>query len=41
MKQQEEDSSSSAWLVDGIDWQDFRERYRPGIGREEWERICG
>lgn len=41
MKQQEEGSSSSAWLVDGIDWQDFRERYRPGIGREEWERICG
>ena len=30
-----------AWLVDGIDWQDFREKYRPGIGREEWERICG
>lgn len=33
--------SASAWLVDGIDWQDFREKYRPGIGREEWERICG
>ncbi|KAL7472103.1 LOW QUALITY PROTEIN: hypothetical protein ACHAXS_012436 [Conticribra weissflogii] len=29
------------WLIDGMDWQDFRERYRPGIGREEWERICG
>ena len=29
------------WLIDGIDWQDFREKYRPGIGREEWERICG
>ena len=29
------------WKVDGIDWQDFREKYRPGIGREEWERICG
>ena len=33
--------SDGAWLIDGIDWQDFREKYRPGIGREEWERICG
>ena len=30
-----------AWLINGIDWQDFRETFRPGIGREEWERICG
>ena len=30
-----------AWLVNAIDWQDFRETFRPGIGREEWERICG
>lgn len=30
-----------AWLVDGLDWQDFRDDYRPGIGREEWMRICG
>ena len=29
------------WKIDGIDWQDFRDKYRPGIGREEWERICG
>ncbi|KAL7455756.1 hypothetical protein ACHAWC_007297 [Mediolabrus comicus] len=36
-----ERSSDGAWLIDGIDWQDFRERYRPGVGREEWERICG
>jgi len=28
-----------AWLIDGIAWQDFRDDYRPGIGREEWERI--
>ena len=34
-------SIDEAWLVDSIDWQDFREKYRPGIGREEWERICG
>mmetsp|Transcript_15008 Transcript_15008/g.36664 ORF Transcript_15008/g.36664 Transcript_15008/m.36664 type:complete len:233 (+) Transcript_15008:34-732(+) len=26
------------WLVDNIDWQDFREKFRPGIGREEWMR---
>lgn len=30
-----------AWCIDGFDWQDFRDAYRPGIGREEWERICG
>lgn len=27
-----------AWLVDRIDWQDFRDAFRPGIGREEWLR---
>lgn len=32
---------NGAWMVDGIDWQDFREAFRPGIGREEWMRICG
>eukprot|EP00986_Skeletonema_menzelii_P008239 scaffold3426_cov205-Skeletonema_menzelii.AAC.1 len=36
-----EKSSDGSWLIDGIDWQDFREKYRPGVGREEWERICG
>ncbi len=25
-----------AWFVDWIYWQDFREAFRPGIGREEW-----
>ncbi len=50
--QEDEGSSSNAfgnntnnlttcWLLDGIDWQDFRDEFRPGIGREEWERICG
>ena len=33
--------SDGAWLIDGLDWQDFRDGFRPGIGREEWERICG
>jgi len=30
-----------AWLVNGLDWQDFRDAYRPGIGREEWTRVYG
>ena len=25
-----------AWLVDSIDWQDFRDEFQPGIGREGW-----
>jgi hypothetical protein len=29
------------WLIDRLDWQDFRDEFRPGIGREEWMRICG
>ncbi|KAL7568714.1 hypothetical protein ACA910_021708 [Epithemia clementina (nom. ined.)] len=33
--------TDGAWLVDHIDWQDFRDEFRPGIGREEWMRICG
>jgi hypothetical protein len=36
-----EQRSDGAWLVDAIDWQDFRDEFRPGIGREEWMRICG
>eukprot|EP00980_Cylindrotheca_fusiformis_P021360 scaffold8240_cov133-Cylindrotheca_fusiformis.AAC.5 len=27
-----------AWFVDRIDWQDFRDEFRPGVGREEWLR---
>ena len=38
MRRREDDD---AWLIEGIDWQDFRDEYRPGIGREEWMRICG
>jgi len=30
-----------AWLLDWLDWQDFRDEFRPGFGREEWMRICG
>lgn len=33
--------ADGAWIVSSLDWQDFRKTYRPGIGREEWERICG
>lgn len=32
--------TDGAWMVAGIDWQDFRDKFRPGIGREEWMRIC-
>jgi len=30
-----------AWLIDRLDWQDFRDEYRPGFGREEWIRVFG
>ena len=33
--------SISYWLLDDLQWQDFRDEFRPGIGREEWTRICG
>lgn len=33
-------NAEGAWMVAGIDWQDFRDQFRPGIGREEWMRIC-
>lgn len=26
------------WLIDSIDWQDFRDQFYPGLGREEWAR---
>ena len=33
-------NDEGAWMVAGIDWQDFREKFRPGVGREEWMRVC-
>lgn len=38
---QKNQSKLSPWLLEGLDWQDFRETFRPGVGREEWEQICG
>ena len=35
------DATHGAWFIDSVDWQDFRDKYRPGLGREEWMRICG
>lgn len=35
-----EKRNDGAWLIDSIDWQDFRDEYRPGIGREEWDSLC-
>jgi hypothetical protein len=29
---------SGGWLIDRIDWQDFRDAFYPGLGREEWAR---
>ena len=29
------------WVTDEITWHDFRDSFRPGIGQEEWPRICG
>jgi hypothetical protein len=37
----ESNNIKNSWYIHSIDWQDFRDLYRPGIGREEWERICG
>jgi len=37
----DDDEQKNGWHVHSLDWQDFRDAYRPGIGREEWERICG
>eukprot|EP00553_Chaetoceros_curvisetus_P004090 CAMPEP_0204622624 /NCGR_PEP_ID=MMETSP0717-20131115/8299_1 /ASSEMBLY_ACC=CAM_ASM_000666 /TAXON_ID=230516 /ORGANISM="Chaetoceros curvisetus" /LENGTH=221 /DNA_ID=CAMNT_0051637413 /DNA_START=208 /DNA_END=873 /DNA_ORIENTATION=+ len=34
-------NQDDAWVIDWIDWQDFRDEFRPGHGREEWMRICG
>jgi hypothetical protein len=33
-------NKEGAWMVAGLDWHDFRDRYRPGVGREEWMRLC-
>ena len=33
-------NEQGAWLVAGLDWQDFRDGFRPGVGRQEWMRIC-
>jgi len=30
--------ASGSWLFDRIDWQDFRDAFYPGLGREEWCR---
>jgi hypothetical protein len=31
--------TDDAWLISSIDWQDFREPFYPGVGREEWTRL--
>lgn len=29
---------NGSWMLDRIDWQDFRDAFYPGLGREEWCR---
>lgn len=36
-----EKNEDGAWVVARIDWQDFRDEYRPGVGREEWISVVG
>lgn len=33
-------NQEGAWMVARMDWQDFRDKFRPGVGREEWMRVC-
>jgi hypothetical protein len=33
------DGPDPEWRLERIDWQDFRESFRPGVGREEWLRL--
>lgn len=33
--------SGGCWVTDEVSWHDFRDSFRPGIGQEEWPRICG
>ena len=40
-KDDDNDNYRKEYQIDRVDWQDFREQFRPGIGREEWVRICG
>ncbi|KAJ1631433.1 hypothetical protein T492DRAFT_870058 [Pavlovales sp. CCMP2436] len=37
----ENEWSSKGWCTRHVSWHDFRPAFRPGIGQEEWPRICG
>ena len=32
----EKNKPSGEWLIKSIDWQDFRDEFSPGLGRDEW-----
>eukprot|EP00555_Chaetoceros_dichaeta_P012918 CAMPEP_0198263086 /NCGR_PEP_ID=MMETSP1447-20131203/11501_1 /TAXON_ID=420782 /ORGANISM="Chaetoceros dichaeta, Strain CCMP1751" /LENGTH=270 /DNA_ID=CAMNT_0043951563 /DNA_START=261 /DNA_END=1070 /DNA_ORIENTATION=+ len=36
VEEKDHETDDGAWLVESLTWQDFRDAYRPGIGREEW-----
>lgn len=33
--------AACGWRTQSISWHDFRPDHRPGIGQEEWPRVCG
>ena len=33
--------AEGCWLTSRWHWHDFRPEFRPGVGQEEWTRICG
>ncbi len=33
--------ADGCWVTSAWHWHDFRDEFRPGLGQEEWPRICG
>ena len=33
--------ADGCWVTRAWHWHDFRDEFRPGLGQEEWPRICG
>ena len=38
VKLQEKEGSEGAWLISSLDWQDFRDKFYPGLSGREWLR---
>ena len=41
LERSEAPEQRGCWLTCSVAWQDFRDGFRPGIGREEWTRAYG